>query len=82
MKPSQILFFLAFALIVLSCRETIGEQHNDIHNQRNFPDQNKRGADSVLDLQESKPRKTAPSKKKPKARDTLKPKIAELQLQD
>ena len=82
MKSSQFLYILAFALVVFSCRETIGGQHNDIHNQRNFPEQKKRGADSVLDIRESKPRKTVPSKKKLKARDTLKPKIAELQLQD
>lgn len=79
MKSFPILVILALSLLIFSCRETFSEQQKDIDIERKLPAlKNSKAADSLPGLKEVKPKKPAPSKKKLKDRDTLKPKIAEL----
>ena len=84
MRYSQIsVLITALFLCLLSCRETIGEQHNSLPKESNGrpSQQEKIEIPSPIDstLKSRKPleeRKT--KKKKKKASDTLRPKVAVL----
>ena len=82
MRYSQIsVLITAIFLCLLSCRETIGEQHNSLPKENKPPALEKRSIENPIPkdsvaapLQRQKNKET--KKKKRKASDTLKPKMA------
>ena len=84
MRYSQIsVMITALFLCLLSCRETIGEQHNALPKENSTPPSQQRNIESPVQKDTlAEPIKTSQDKeikkKKKKSSDTLKPKVAAL----
>ncbi len=83
MRYSQIpVLITAVFICLLSCRETIGEQHNSFPKENTAPSQRKKiesptQKDTASGFKKT-PQDKEIKKKKKKASDTLKPKVAQL----
>lgn len=83
MRYAQIsVLITAVFICLLSCRETIGEQHNSLPKENTAPSQRQKIEIPSQKDTASRPKKTPQEKeikkKKKKASDTLKPKLAQL----